>query len=328
MTAVGAHSDGSHPDGVAPSVAPGWKAQVVTWARRVLLLAVLVGAGYYLVTRWDQVWSTLAQVPWQSAVLSQLVLLVGIGSSTLGWQAIVDDLGTRLGMVRGPQIYLVSQLGKYLPGAVWAYVLQMELGKQAGLPRARSFVSSLIQVGVSTVASLLLGVLALPVLLDESPGAVWLYTVLPVGLAALHPRVLTWGVNLVLRVLRKAPLDHRLRWVTVGKALGYSLFTFACFGVHLWLLANALGKPGFGGLLLCTGAVAIGLTAGLFFFILPSGAGVREVVVTAALAASIGPVAAGAYAIASRAMFTAADVLTAGAAALLARIRLPSGPPS
>ncbi|MQA11896.1 MAG: UPF0104 family protein [Pseudonocardiaceae bacterium] len=313
---------GSQPVDAAPArPAASWKSRAVTWARRLLLLAVLVGAGYYLVTRWDQVWHTLAEVPWYAAVLSQLVLIVGIASSTLGWKAIVDDLGTQLGLVRGPQIYLVSQLGKYLPGAVWAYVLQMELGKQAGLPRARSFVSSLIQVGVSTVASLLLGVLALPVLLNESPGAVWLYTVLPVGLAALHPRVLTWGVNLVLRVLRKAPLDHRLRLATVGKALGYSLFTFSCFGAHLWLLANSLGTPGLGGLLLCTGAVAIGLTAGLFFFILPSGAGVREVVVTAALAASIGPVAAGAYAIASRAMFTAADVLTAGSAALLAKLR-------
>ncbi|TCP57057.1 hypothetical protein EV191_1011009 [Tamaricihabitans halophyticus] len=303
----------------ASTTSRNWRSLAVTWARRILLAAVLVGAGYYLVTRWDEVWDTLARVPWPAAVLSQLVLILGIASSTLGWQVIVDDLGTKLGPIRGPQIYLVGQLGKYLPGAVWAYVLQMELGKQAGLPRARSFVSSLIQVGVSTVASLLLGVLALPVLLDESPGAIWLYAVLPVGLAALHPRLLTWAVNLVLRILRKAPLAHRLRWATVGKALGYSLFTFTCFGTHLWLLANSLGTPGWGGLLLCTGAVAIGLTAGLFFFILPSGAGVREVVVTAALATSIGPVAAGAYAIASRAMFTAADVVTAGAAALLAR---------
>jgi hypothetical protein len=303
--------------------APSLRSLLITWARRVLVLAVVAGAGYYLFTRWDEVWATLRSVPVASAVLSMVAVIAGIMSGTFGWQAVVDDLGAPIGRVRGSQIFLVSQLGKYVPGAVWAYVLQMELGKKAGLARARMFVASLVQLGVSIVASLALGVLALPVLLNHEPGAVWLYVVLPFGLATLHPRVLTWGVNLVLRVLRKAPLDHPLHWSTITKTLGYAMLSYVLFGTHLWLLATADGALKVDVLLLSVGAIAIGLTAGLFFFVLPSGAGVRDVLVALALAPAVGPVAGAAFAVASRAMFTVADVATAGAAALLARVRPP-----
>ena len=311
-------------DVAAPAKQPvSLKSRLITWARRILLLAVVGGAGYYLVTRWDEVWATLSKVPWYSAVLSLVAVTLGILSSTAAWQNIVDDLGKPIGRVRGSQIFLVSQLGKYVPGAVWAYVLQMELGKKVGLARARMFVSSLVQVGVGVVASLVVGLLALPVLLDEQPGAVWLYVVLPFGLIALHPRVMTWGVNLVLRTLRKAPLDHRLHWSTILKTLVFTMLSYTLFGTHLWLLATADGTPKANVLLLCIGAIAIGLTAGLFFFILPSGAGVRDVLVAVALAPAVGPVAGAAFAVASRAMFTVADVGTAGVAALVAKLRPP-----
>ncbi|ONI72641.1 hypothetical protein ALI144C_42235 [Actinosynnema sp. ALI-1.44] len=308
-----------------PKTAPkSWKSHAITWARRVLLVAVVVGAGYYLVTRWDEVWTTLTNVPWYAAVGSLLVLIAGMLANTWSWRTIVDDLGSPIGRVLGSQIFLVSQLGKYVPGAVWAYVLQMELGKKAGLPRARMFVASLVQVGVAVVASLALGVLALPMLMKDSPGAVWLYALLPFGLAVLHPKVMTWAVNLVLKVLRKAPLPHPLHFRTIVSTLLFTTVSYVCFGAHLWLLTLSTGKAGIDVLLLCIGAIAIGLTASLFFFILPSGAGVRDLAVALALGAAVGSDAAVAFAVASRAMFTFADVATAGGAALLAKLTNPT----
>jgi uncharacterized membrane protein YbhN (UPF0104 family) len=64
---------------------------------------------------------------------------------------------------------------------------------------------------------------------------------------------------------------------------------------------------------------------GLFFFVMPAGAGAREVVMGAVLVASgIDPIQAGAFAVASRAMFIVADVITAGTAAWMARGRMSS----
>jgi hypothetical protein len=297
-----------------------WKSLAITWLRRLMVVAVVGGAGYYLATRWNEVIATLGTVPWYSAVLSMAAVIAGVMFGAFSWRVVVNDLGASVGHLRGAQIYLVSQLGKYVPGSVWAYLLQMELGKRVGIPRARMFVSSLVQVAVSLVSMLTLSTIALPVMLDDNPRAVWLYAALPISLVVLHPKVMTWGVNLGLRILRKAPLDHQLRWQTIVKTLGCSVAAYCLFGTHLWLLATASGAADLSLLLLCIGTLAIGLVAGLVFFMLPSGAGARDVLVALALAPTVGVPAAAAFAIASRVMFTVAELLTAGVSSVLARL--------
>jgi glycosyltransferase 2 family protein len=297
------------------------KSLVIAWLRRLMIVAVVVGAGYYLATRWEEVTATIATIPWYSAVLSMIAVCVGLLMSVFSWRVIVNDLGASVGRLRGSQIYLVSQLGKYVPGSVWAYLLQMELGKKVGIPRARMFVSTLVQLGVSVVAMLALGVIALPRLLEDNPQAAWLYAVLPLALVALHPKVMTWGVNLGLKILRKAPLDHSLGWKTIGKTLGYCLLANFFMGAHLWLLATANGSFDPSLLLICVGTIAIGMLAGILFFIVPSGAGARDVLVALALTPAVGGIAAAAFAVASRVMFTVAELATAGISAGLVHYR-------
>lgn len=301
-----------------------WKAVLVTWLRRILLVVVIAGAIWTLTRNWAAVWATLKTMPWTSVALSELAVIVGIAFGTLSWRTIVEDLGPHVGVFRCAQINLVGSLGKYVPGSVWAYLLQMELGRKAGVGRARVFTGSLIQVGLALVATALFGVLALPSLLGEFPGAIYFTVLLPIGLAALHPKVLTWATNLMLKVLRRAPLQRPLRFRMVGSALGLQLLGYAFFGVHLWVLAQAVGAaPGLSGLLLCTAAVAIGLNAGMFFFVLPSGAGIRDGVIVAVLLATLPYGQALAFALVSRVMFLVADLATAGLAAGLARWRVP-----
>jgi uncharacterized membrane protein YbhN (UPF0104 family) len=301
------------------------KAKIVDVVRWVAIVLVVAFAARQLAANWGEFWRTLRDVAWQSSLLSLLVLIAAIMVSTWGWQVLVDDLGKPVGYARGAQICLVGSLGKYVPGSVWAYLLQMELGRKAGLARSRIFTGSLIQLGVSVVSALVVSLLAAPAVFSHSPRALWLFVLIPVGLAMLHPRVLTWGTSLVLRILRRPPLEHPLGWTVIGKALGASTAAWTLQGAHLWLLANSVGTPGFTGFVLCVGAMAIAMTVGTFAFILPSGVGVREVAQVAVLTASgltIGQ--ATAFAVASRMMFTLADLLTAGFAALAARSARPT----
>src|SRR4051812_36682598 len=183
------------------------KAKVLDVVRWVAILLVIGFAAKQLAANWGEFWHTLHDVAWQSSLLSLLVLISAIMVSTYGWQAMVDDLGKPVGYARGAQICLVGSLGKYVPGSVWAYLLQMELGRKAGLARARIFTVSLTQLGVGIVSALVFPLLAAPGVFSHSPRALWLFVLIPVGLAMLHPRVLTWGTSFVLRVLRRPPLD-------------------------------------------------------------------------------------------------------------------------
>lgn len=295
-----------------------------SWFRRILLVAVLFGAAWTLYRNWPAVVGTINKVPWEATAGSELAVIAGICVGTLAWQSIVDDLGEPIGVLRGAQINLVGALGKYVPGSVWAYLLQMELGRKAGLARARVFTSSLIQFGVSLVVTVIAAALAIPAMFPHSSFAPVLYALVVVGLAVLHPKILTWGVNLVLKVLRRKRLEQPLHLSAVVRTLLFQAGSYVLFGVQLWVMANAIGAVhGVGGFLLCVGAVAVGLNSGVIAFVLPSGAGVRDGVIVALLITAMPYGPALALAVVSRLMFTVADVVTAGAAAGLARWRTP-----
>jgi len=296
------------------------KAKIIDAVRWIAIVLVVGFAARQLAANWGEFWRTLHDVAWESSVRSLVALIAAIMVSTWGWQVLVDDLGEPVGYAKGAQICLVGSLGKYVPGSVWAYLLQMELGRKAGVARARIFTASLVQLGVIVVSALVVSLLAAPAVFSHSPRALWLFVLIPAGLAMLHPKVLTWGTSLVLRILRRPPLARPLGWRVVGKVFGAATGAWALQGVHLWLLANSVGTPGLSGFVLCVGAMAVSMTVGTFAFILPSGVGVREIAQVAVLTASgltVGQ--ATAFAIASRVMFTLADLITAGMAAAAAR---------
>jgi hypothetical protein len=295
-----------------------------SWFRRILLVAVLAGAAWTLYRNWPAVIGTLKNVPWEATAASELAVILGICVSTLAWQSIVDDLGEPIGVFRGAQINLVGQLGKYVPGSVWAYLLQMELGRKAGLARSRVFTSSLIQFGISLVAAMVFAALAIPEMFPHSGVAPLLYALAVVGFVLLQPKILTFLANLVLRLLRRRQLEHDLHLSAVLKTLVLQAMSYTLFGVQLWIMAEAIGAlHGIRGLLMCIGAVVVGLNSGVVAFVLPSGAGVRDGVIVALLITAMPYSPALALAVVSRLMFTVADVVTAGAAAGLARWRAP-----
>lgn len=294
---------------------------VVTVLRWVLIAAVLVAVGWQVWVNWNTVLDTVTALQWPRVALAFLAILPGIFFSVMSWMVFVDDLGKPIGVSRGAQISLVGSLGKYLPGSVWAYLLQIELGRQAGLSRARVFAATVFNLAVIVVAALVAGSLAVFPLMAQHDGLSWLpwlYLLLPVALVFLHPRVLTAIANVGFRLLRRPLPDHPIRIRTVLKSLGYAVLTYICYGVHLWLLADTWQGLTISPLALCIGTMGIAMIAGLVAFLLPSGIGAREFIIIAAIAPLVGSGAATAYAGVSRLMFVLADVLTAGAAALIA----------
>jgi len=307
------------------------RAGVVNVLRIALTVLVVVAALWQLVIHWQEVADTVAGLQWHRALLAQVMIFLGFGCSTLSWQVLLDDLGKPIGLRRGAQIFLVGQLGKYLPGSVWAYVLQIELGHKAGLERARVFAATVFSVVVGVVAALFAGALAIPRLVEQDPRLAWLpwlYLVLPVALVMLYPPVLTAIVRFGFRLLRRPRPDHPIAARAVIASLAAALGTYLFFGLHLWMLADTREGLTLSPLSLCIGTMAIAMLAGLAFFMLPSGVGAREFVIVIALTPLVGIGRATAYAAVSRAMFILAELLAAGTAAgvaVLARRREGSG---
>ena len=97
--------------------------------------------------------------------------------------------------------------------------------------------------------------------------------------------------------------DGRLAWAFVS---------WVFFGLQIWLLATRLGAPEGKTALLAIGGFAFAWSVGFLVVFAPAGAGVREVLLVAALGPVLGTGAATAVALVSRVLMTAGDLLTAG----------------
>jgi uncharacterized membrane protein YbhN (UPF0104 family) len=296
------------------------RATVLKGLRLLVSLAIAASIIYAVVRLWPDVRSTLLHLNGWTLAGSFLAALAAIAANVKAWQAVLHALDHDLPTVSAGQIYLVGQLAKYLPGSVWAFVLQMELSLRAGIPRARSFAASLMLVGLSTTAALLLGLLGVPTLVEVGGAAVWGVAVLaPVAVICAIPPVLSRLVDIFLRVLGRAGLNHRLRLAGLLKILGWSALAWTLFGVHFYLLGVGAGGGLNPTLTDAVGSFALAMTAGLLAIASPSGLGVREAVLVASLSPFGGVGTALGVALASRLVLTVADVLAAGVAAWSAR---------
>lgn len=293
------------------------KARAVTIVRYVLLAIVIGFAIAFFARQWGDITEAIVSIPAGSIMLSSVVLLLGMLANVLSWTTVLNGLGHVVPLPRGAQIMLVGQLGKYVPGSVWAYLTQMELGRQYGVARARVLVTALYAAGIGVVASLILGLSIVPELAAQHAAFGWLYLLLPVGLVCLHPAVMTWLSNLVLKLFRRPPLEHRVRASTIAVAVAWALLSYLLYGVHLQLLALGFAPATPLTVLQLGAALSLGFTASLIAFVLPSGAGVREFVVIAVLVTMMSLPDASALALVSRAMFTAGDLLLAGVAVVV-----------
>ncbi|MBN2623436.1 MAG: flippase-like domain-containing protein [Acidimicrobiales bacterium] len=289
--------------------------------RRAMAASALVGAVIgltcvaFVVNRMASQWSEVrdevadASLGWIAAAL----VLAGAGMTWIAgcWRRALVMSGPPPGRRRTIAWYYTGEIGKYVPGGVWPVLGRGELARRGGVPRDRAYPS----VGLSLVALYLaaLGVASVLVPLDlanqsESPAALALLALLPVGLAAMHPRVLTWARDRMVRYTGRGADIVVPPWrATIGLVVSY---------VPAWLLIWAATWCAARALLPAPPVLRIGIattlswTAGFVAVPVPAGAGVREAVFVAAsgLPAGLGAT----IAVGSRLAFLVVDV--AGAA--------------
>ena len=286
----------------------------------IALLAVAL-LGVSIGRQWGAVTEALGRLGPGWFVLSLLAVLAGLLFSNFAWRTVMADLGSPLPLLAGMRVFFMAQIGKYLPGAVWPFVAQMELGHTLGVPRRRSALGGLVFVGLHCATGLLLASALLPFADRDVAGRYWwLLALTPVLLVILHPRVLSPVLNRGFRLLKREPLDRPLTLGNIVRACGFLLVTWSFYGLSLLALAGPLGLTGPGSFFLATGGYALAWSAGVLVLgIVPAGIGVREVVLAAVLVPVLGAGAATTVVAASRIVQTLGDALWALVAAVFLR---------
>mgnify|MGYP000172403021 CR=1 FL=1 len=278
----------------------------------VLLVVVVTAFALALADRWPDIAVALRdQRP--IVLLGALALaLIGVFQSFLLWRGTLAVLGSDLPVRPAARLFFVTQLGKYLPGAVWPVLAQMRLGRDLGVPRQRMGLAFVLTLGLATLIGVFVGLMALPALL-RAEGAVVLLGLLALPLLGLLlvPRVLNTLLDTGLRVIRRPPLDTPLTSRDITRGVGWTLAFWVVYGGHVWLLAVGLGADPLPALAVAIGGFAIAFSLGPLLVVLPAGAGVREAVLILLLHSVLPTAEATAVALTSRGLLMATDALLA-----------------
>ncbi|HVA61301.1 MAG TPA: lysylphosphatidylglycerol synthase domain-containing protein [Mycobacteriales bacterium] len=291
-------------------------------ARVVFVLGVLAALGLTFAVQGHQIGRRFGRLGAMPALGAFVAVLGALAASGLAWRAILADLGSPLRIVPAARIVFVGQLGKYLPGSVWPMLAQMELGRDAGVPRVRAATGYVVSTVLTVVTGGAVGILAVPALLGGRGSGRYALALLvvPAGVALLHPAVVNRLLRLALRLTRRGELERGLSAGGLLRAAGWTLVAAGCYGLQAFALAASIGGGDGARLLpLAVGGYALASVAGLLFVIAPAGAGVREAVLVAVLSTAMPVAAATAVALVSRLLVTAGDTVAAGSAALSAR---------
>ncbi|GAA4205845.1 lysylphosphatidylglycerol synthase transmembrane domain-containing protein [Streptosporangium oxazolinicum] len=288
---------------------------------RVGFLLVALGFGAWVVVgQWDEIRAGFARLSWASLALSLVAVLAALCGGMMTWRALLADLGSPLPLRAGARVFFVGQLGKYIPGSLWPVIAQMEMGRELGVPRSRSaaafFLTLPVQLGSGLVVS---GVALLAALPGSVAPYAWVFLLIPVLAVAFEPRVINAVLGFGLRKLRREPLERPLTRRGMLTALGWALLGWIAYGLHLAVIVHDLGSSGFSAVLFSIGAFALSWCLGIMTFVVPAGAGVREVAMVAVLAPVLDQGSAIAAALCSRVVIILGDLLCAGLAGLAAR---------
>lgn len=236
--------------------------------------------------------------------LSVLVILLSYASSVESWRRILAGWGQHLSYGRAIRVWLVANLGRYIPGKVWSVAGLMALAQRAGVePWAAGASAFAIQaVAIGTAVALVAA--ATP--RAASPLRLGAAGLVAAGTIAL----LTWprAVQTVARLIGSADKVRPLPLISVVESAVLGFVSWVIHGTAFWLLARGLGLGGGLSLPTAAGVFALGYILGLLALFAPGGVGVREVVLISQLTPALGAGGAVALSIASRLVLTLTEV--------------------
>ncbi len=290
------------------------------------LVAGLAILGFLLFGVADS-WTVVRDFDWHLRPLplaaAALVLLSFYATSGLAYAAIVRQLDPRPPELRATlSVWARSLLGRYVPGNVLMVVSRVVLAHERGVPRRVTVAATAYE----QVLALLVAAIAAAVFVALS-GAItgrWglvALGVIPLGVAAIHPRIFGPAAQWALRRVGRPPLPRLLssrQLMVLG--LRYAAAA-ALLGLGIWLSIFAAVGSQAGGPLFVGAAFLLAVVISIAAFIFPAGLGVREGVFAAALATNLPGGVAIALAVGSRLFLTAVELVFIALAVLWDRRR-------
>jgi hypothetical protein len=244
------------------------------------------------------------------AASALLLALVYFASAALWGRIVVDLGGPRLSALDAVRLFMIANLGRYIPGKVWQIAGLATLARKRGVPVATATAAAVLGQGLTLVAALFVG---LGALLGGGPTyrawGVGVAVALLVGIAVgISPPVFRRVAGLWFRLAHQDEPPalggaHVVRW------LGLYALIWVLYAFSFWLLAASFRQhlP----LVPVASAFAAAYALGYLWIFSVAGLGVREGLLVVFLTPWMGAGAATVLAVLARIWTTIVELVPA-----------------
>jgi uncharacterized membrane protein YbhN (UPF0104 family) len=302
---------------------PRWKREATIAVKAVLAVLVLWAVGRHVARTWRDLrehGETLHVAPFW-IVVAVVLYLLGLAACGVFFGRVMQASGTPVGYWPALRAYLISHLGKYVPGKAMVVVMRVGLVTPYGARPATAAFATLYETLDMMAAGGLIAALgfAVPplqswaVALGAAMGVALLVVVDP----AVFPRISRLisvpfpgvGPEAMPRITRRL----------MGEGLLWSLAGWTLLGLSQVAVVRAIAVSGVPVRYwpAVIGGVALATVAGFAVAVLPGGLGVREGVLMTTLTPALGADTAVIAALAWRLTWVLGEVLAAGVHSLV-----------
>ncbi len=252
--------------------------KIVQWT---VVVAIFVFLGRMVWDNWNQVKDASFTFDVFPLFISTLIFAFSYFIQTLAWYLITLKLGIALSTSDTLKSWFYSQLGKYVPGKVWLFLSRFYSYESKGKSKKALSIALYFEMGTMIGAACLISLAVLIFHKEKWPlyswsQLGWLFPLLILGFAALHPRVLQKILNWVLIRLKREPLSLSFSYHDILWILFVCIISWMVGGVGFYFFVDSVFPVAPHDILFLTGALAISSTLGLIAVFAPGGLGVRE----------------------------------------------------
>ena len=232
---------------------------------------------------WESVRTLHLEMNWGYLVLGILMMIANYLSTTLSWHLGINyfDNHNKLKFTQSIALVNISQLGKYIPGKLWSYMIQIYWLASKGVPKTTALYLNIVTTLLTILVSMLTGCLLLLML----PGwqhlrteiLIFIGILLVINLVLFNKNILRFFIEMFSKIIGQKISFYQL---STRRIISMQLIYIA--GSLFWALAGCFISLSIGfsldglRILFISAAMLLGDVIGFLILIAPGGLGVRE----------------------------------------------------
>jgi len=232
---------------------------------------------------WESVRTLPLEINWIYLVLGILMMIANYLCATLSWHIGINyfDNHKKLKFTQSIALVNISQLGKYIPGKLWSYMVQIYWLASKGVPKTTVLYLNIVTTLLPILVELLMGCLLLMILPDwkhlRIEILIFLILLLVINLVLFNKNFLKFFIEIFSSIT-----GQKMSFPQLSTCRIIFMQLLYITGALFWVLAGCFISLSIGfsldnlRIIFISSAMLLGDIIGFLILIAPGGLGVRE----------------------------------------------------